>query len=48
MIQPEPVIDFSSGGQTSPTFNNLGAGIYSITVSDGWNCDVETIQVTIN
>ncbi|MGB5458317.1 MAG: T9SS type B sorting domain-containing protein [Eudoraea sp.] len=41
------VIDFSSGGQTSPVFNNLGAGIYSITVSDGWNCDVETIQVAI-
>ncbi len=41
------VINFSSGGQTSPIFNNLGAGIYSITVSDGWNCDVETIQVTI-
>lgn len=42
------VIDFSSGGQTSPIFNNIGAGIYSITVSDGWNCDVETIQVTIS
>ena len=41
-------IDFTSGGQTSDTFNNLGAGIYSITVSDGWNCDVETIQVIIN
>jgi len=41
------VIDFSSGGQSSPIFTNLGAGIYSITVSDGWNCDVETIQVTI-
>ncbi len=41
------VIDFSSGGQTSPVFNNMGAGIYSITVSDGWDCDVETIQVAI-
>jgi gliding motility-associated-like protein len=41
------VINFSSGGQTSPIFNNLGAGIYSVTVSDGWNCDVETIRVTI-
>ncbi len=40
-------IDFSSGAQTSPIFNNVGAGIYSITVSDSWNCDVETIQVTI-
>ncbi|MEX0289866.1 MAG: T9SS type B sorting domain-containing protein, partial [Flavobacteriaceae bacterium] len=42
------VIDFSSGGQISPVFNNIGAGIYSITVSDSWSCDVETIQVTIS
>jgi len=41
-------ITFTSGGQTTPDFNNLGSGIYSITVSDGWNCDVETIQITIN
>ncbi|WP_350289544.1 T9SS type B sorting domain-containing protein [uncultured Croceitalea sp.] len=41
-------IAFTSGGQISPDFNNLGAGIYSITVSDGWNCDVETPQVTIS
>ena len=40
-------IVFTSGLQSSSDFNNLGAGIYSITVSDGWNCDVETIQVTI-
>src|SRR5690606_38229407 len=33
---------FTSGAQSSPTFTGLGAGIYSITVSDGWNCDVET------
>ncbi|WP_190810395.1 T9SS type B sorting domain-containing protein [Flagellimonas sp. S3867] len=42
------VITFTSGAQTSPDFNNLGAGIYSITVSDGWGCDVETTQVTIS
>lgn len=41
-------IAFTSGGQISPDFNNLSAGIYSITVSDGWNCDVETAQVTIS
>jgi len=41
-------IAFTSGGQISPDFNNLGAGIYSITVSDGWNCGVETAQVTIS
>jgi gliding motility-associated-like protein len=37
----------SSGGQTSPTFNGLGAGIYSITITDGWNCDFTTNIVTI-
>ncbi|MCG2459221.1 T9SS type B sorting domain-containing protein [Flavobacteriaceae bacterium F89] len=41
------VIDYTTGGQTSPIFDNLGAGIYSITVSDGWDCDVETAKVTI-
>ena len=40
-------IEFTSGRQTGPDFTNLGAGIYSITVSDGWNCDMETNQVTI-
>ena len=40
-------ITSTSGLQSNADFNNLGAGIYSITVSDGWNCDVETIQVTI-
>lgn len=38
----------TSGAQSNPVFNNLGAGIYSITVSDGWSCDVETVQVTIS
>ncbi|QLG45278.1 T9SS type B sorting domain-containing protein [Costertonia aggregata] len=42
------IIDFTSGTQTSPIFNNLGAGIYSITVTDGWECGVETVQVTIS
>lgn len=41
------VIEFTSGEQVSDTFNGLGAGIYSITVTDGWNCDFETNQVTI-
>lgn len=41
------LLDFTSGEQTSNTFTGLGAGIYSITVTDGWNCDVETNQVTI-
>jgi large repetitive protein len=37
----------SSGGQTNPTFAGLGAGIYSITITDGWNCDFTTNTVTI-
>lgn len=37
----------SSGGQTSPTFTGLGAGIYSITITDGWNCDFTTNTVII-
>ena len=41
-------IMFTSGAQSNPVFDNLGAGIYSITVSDGWNCNVETNQVTIS
>lgn len=40
-------IVMSSGGQTSPTFNGLGAGIYSITITDGWNCDFTTNIITI-
>src|SRR5690606_13868486 len=37
----------TSGAQSKPTFNGLGAGTYSITVSDGWSCDVTTPLVTI-
>lgn len=40
-------IVFTTGEQSNNTFNGLGAGIYSITVSDGWNCGMETPQVTI-
>jgi len=40
-------IVFTTGEQSSNTFNGLGAGIYSITVSDGWNCGIETPLVTI-
>ena len=42
------VIEFSSGFQTSPVFTGLGSGVYSITVSDSWGCEVETVQVTIS
>lgn len=41
------IIVSSSGGQISPTFTGLGAGIYSITINDGWNCDFTTNTVTI-
>ncbi len=41
------VLTSTTGAQSGANFNNLGAGIYSITVSDGWNCDVETNLVTI-
>ena len=40
-------IVFTSGTQPSPDFTGLGAGTYSITVTDGWNCFAETPQVTI-
>ena len=40
-------IVFTTGQQLSPSFNDLGAGIYSITVSDGWNCDITTNTVEV-
>ncbi|PZR23562.1 MAG: hypothetical protein DI539_02865 [Flavobacterium psychrophilum] len=41
-------IESSTGAQLSPIFNNIGAGTYSITVIDGWNCGpFETPTVTI-
>ncbi|MBA4745292.1 MAG: T9SS type B sorting domain-containing protein [Muricauda sp.] len=40
-------IVFTSGEQGSPRFNNLGAGTYSITITDGWNCSFTTDPVTI-
>ncbi|WP_318343128.1 T9SS type B sorting domain-containing protein [Flagellimonas baculiformis] len=45
---PGASIIFTSGEQGSNMFNGLGAGTYSITVTDGWNCGVETPRVTIN
>ena len=40
-------IVFTSGTQPDPVFTGLGAGIYSITVTDGWNCFAETPRATI-
>ena len=38
----------TSGPQTSTVFNNLGAGTYSVTVTDGYNCAYNTPNVVIN
>jgi gliding motility-associated-like protein len=37
----------SSGSQIEALFTNLGAGIYSITITDGWDCDFTTPIITI-
>ncbi|MEC3908716.1 T9SS type B sorting domain-containing protein [Tamlana sp. 2201CG12-4] len=37
----------SSGPQTSPIFNGLGAGTYNVTVRDGYNCEFTTADVII-
>lgn len=38
----------SSGPQTTPSFAGLGAGTYTITVTDGFNCVGESAPITIN
>lgn len=38
----------SSGPQTSNVFNDLGAGTYSITVSDGNECFLTSLDIVIN
>jgi large repetitive protein len=40
-------IVFSTDAQINNTFTGLGVGIYSITITDGWNCDFTTNTVTI-
>ncbi|MEL0456119.1 T9SS type B sorting domain-containing protein [Flavobacteriaceae bacterium SZ-1-7] len=37
----------SSGPQTSPVFGGLGAGTYNVTVTDGYNCEFTSADVTI-
>ncbi len=37
----------NSGLQTTPTFANLSAGDYTITIFDGWNCSALTDVITI-
>ncbi len=38
----------SSGPQTSPLFNNLGAGTYNVVITDGYNCSFNSPDVVIN
>ena len=42
-----PVVS-SSGPQSSPVFSGLGAGTYSITVTDGYNCTERSLDIVIN
>ena len=37
----------TTGVQTNPNFRDLGAGFYSVTVVDGWNCDTTTNTVEV-
>ncbi|GAL69037.1 internalin, putative [Jejuia pallidilutea] len=38
----------TSGPQTATVFNNLGAGTYSVTVTDGYNCEFNSPNIVIN
>ncbi|GGH42991.1 chromophore lyase [Mangrovimonas yunxiaonensis] len=38
----------SSGPQTSNVFNNLGAGTYSVTITDGYNCETTSANIVID
>ena len=37
----------SSGPQTSPTFDGLGAGTYNVLIQDGYSCEYTTAEVVI-
>ncbi len=37
----------SSGPQTGNVFNNLGAGTYTVTVTDGWGCGTTSAPIVI-
>jgi large repetitive protein len=38
----------SSGPQANPVFANLGAGTYTVTVTDGWGCGTPSLPIVIN
>jgi gliding motility-associated-like protein len=42
---PNPLV---LGPQTDTEFKNLGAGIYTVTVTDNWSCTAPSAQITIN
>jgi gliding motility-associated-like protein len=42
---PNPLV---LGPQTDTEFKNLGAGIYTVTVTDNWSCTATSAQITIN
>ena len=37
----------SSGPQTSNVFSNLGAGTYNVIITDGFNCETTSLDITI-
>jgi gliding motility-associated-like protein/uncharacterized repeat protein (TIGR01451 family) len=37
----------SSGPQTSNTFTDLGAGTYSVTITDGFDCEMTSLDIVI-
>ncbi|MBV1929053.1 MAG: SprB repeat-containing protein, partial [Gammaproteobacteria bacterium] len=45
MISPSQT---SSGPQISNVFEGLGAGVYSVTITDGYDCIFNSLPVTIN
>jgi len=47
LITSSPVSS-SSGPQTSNVFSDLGAGIYSVTITDGYDCLFTSLPVTID
>jgi gliding motility-associated-like protein len=46
VISANPVI--SSGPQASPVFTDLGAGTYTVTVTDGFNCSGTSANIVID
>tara|TARA_R110002124_G_scaffold138576_6_gene302168 strand:+ start:102213 stop:111887 length:9675 start_codon:yes stop_codon:yes gene_type:complete len=41
-------IPSSSGPQTSNVFNNLGAGVYTVTITDSFECELTSLDIVID